>query len=55
MAYQNFGTQITALTGINLSASTNQGYVDSFLTNAARDILGMLPTQALANIGDTTT
>ena len=51
MAYQTFGKQITALTGINLTASTNQGYVDSFLTNAARDILNMIPTQALANIG----
>lgn len=30
MGYQSFGTQITALTGINLSGSTNQGYVDSF-------------------------
>ena len=55
MAYQTFGTQITALTGINLTASTNQGYVDSFLTNAARDILNMMPTQALANIGGTST
>ncbi len=48
MAYQTFGTQITALTGINLSASTNQGYVDSFLTNAARDVLSMVPLESLA-------
>ena len=38
MAYTTFGAQITTLTGINLSNSTNQSSVDSFLTNAARDI-----------------
>jgi hypothetical protein len=48
MGYQTFGTQITALTGINLSASTNQGYVDSFLTNAARDVLCMVPSEHLS-------
>tara|TARA_R110002012_G_scaffold78323_5_gene199612 strand:+ start:1148 stop:1855 length:708 start_codon:yes stop_codon:yes gene_type:complete len=48
MAYQTFGTQITSLTGIDLSNSTNQGYVDSYLTNAARDILSMIPTNHLA-------
>jgi hypothetical protein len=48
MAYQTFGTQITSLTGIDLSNSTNQGYVDSYLTNAARDILCMIPFEHLA-------
>jgi hypothetical protein len=47
MAYQSFGTQITALTGISLTGATNQGYVDSFLTNAARDVLCMIPAQHL--------
>ena len=55
MAYQTFGTQITALTGINLSASTNQGYVDSFLTNAARDVLSMVPLESLAEYAVATT
>ena len=55
MGYQSFGTQITALTGINLSGSTNQGYVDSFLTNAARDVLSMVPIQSLGEYAIATT
>ena len=55
MAYQTFGTQITALTGISLSAATNQGYVDSFVTNAAGDVLSMVPQEHLAEYAVTAT
>ena len=56
MGYQTFGTQITALTGISLSNNTtNQGYVDSFLTNAARDVLSMIPSKHLAEYAVATT
>ena len=55
MAYTTFGAQITTLTGINLSNSTNQSSVDSFLTNAARDILNMVPIQSLVTFSITST
>tara|TARA_R100000808_G_C2147729_1_gene155751 strand:+ start:2176 stop:2883 length:708 start_codon:yes stop_codon:yes gene_type:complete len=55
MAYQTFGAQITSLTGMDLSNSTNQGYVDSYLTNAARDVLSMVPFEHLAEYSIITT
>ena len=55
MAYQTFGAQITSLTGMDLSNSTNQGYVDSYLTNAARDILNMVPSESLITFSITST
>ena len=48
MAYQTFGAQIKSLTGIDISNSTNQGYLDSYLTNAARDVLSIVPSEHLA-------
>ena len=55
MSYQTFGTQIKALTGIDISSSTNQGYIDSFLTNAARDVLNMVPIKSLVTFSITST
>ena len=55
MAYTTFGAQITALTGINLSGDTNKASVDSFLTNAARDVLNMVPVQSLVTFSITST
>ena len=43
-------SQIISLTGISSNA-TNQGYMTSWLTNAARDVINSLPPQALINMG----
>ena len=49
----SFESQIISLTGISSNA-TNQGYMTSWLTNAARDVINSLPPQALINMGSIT-
>ena len=50
----NFKTQIGALTGIS-SNTTNDGYMTDWLTNAARDVLNMIPPQHLTEYAVATT